>query len=185
MSSASVVTKIVKFSRLWGWQHARRRWMARREGGGAVSADKNRDVLPLGTFIFTHFLLRCAERSHRWHGRGFILSRVDLVLCGLLSGHSFCSFHRKAHVRSRRPVAFRWSYAIDATRLHQTRPWVVSFSILSAFRARSRLDTCHTQVRVPDHGRRRTATTLLDLDLAVVRPRPAGAVGVVRRFYNR
>ena len=48
-------------------------------------------------------------------------------------------------VRSRRPVAFRRPYAIDATRIHQTRPWVVSFSILSAFRARSRLDAYHTQ----------------------------------------
>ena len=43
-------------------------------------------------------------------------------------------------------MAFRQAYAIDATRLYQTRPWVVSFSILSAFRARSRLDTYHAQV---------------------------------------
>jgi len=35
-------------------------------------------------------------------------------------------------------------HAIDATRLHQTRPRVVFILILSAFRARSRLDTCHT-----------------------------------------
>ena len=35
-------------------------------------------------------------------------------------------------------------YAIDATRVHLTRPWVVSFSSLSAFRARSRLDLSHT-----------------------------------------
>ena len=34
-------------------------------------------------------------------------------------------------------MAFLRSYAIDATRLHQTRPWVVLFSNLSAFRARS------------------------------------------------
>ena len=47
----------------------------------------------------------------------------------------------------RRPVTFLRHDAIDATRVHQTRPWVVSFSILSAFRARSRLDTYHTQVR--------------------------------------
>ena len=44
-------------------------------------------------------------------------------------------------------MAFRRSYAIDATRLQQTRPWVVSFAILSAFRARTRLDTYHTQAR--------------------------------------
>jgi RNA polymerase sigma factor (sigma-70 family) len=47
----------------------------------------------------------------------------------------------------RRPATFLRYDAIDATRLHETRPWVVSFSILSAFRARSRLDTYHTQVR--------------------------------------
>ena len=37
-------------------------------------------------------------------------------------------------------------YAIDATRLHLTMKWVVSVSISSACRARSRLDTYHTQV---------------------------------------
>ena len=36
-------------------------------------------------------------------------------------------------VRSRRPVAFLRSCAIDATRLHQTRPWMVSFSSLRPF----------------------------------------------------
>ena len=44
----------------------------------------------------------------------------------------------------RRPVAFRWPCAIDATRLHQTRSGVVLISLLSAFRARSRLDMSHT-----------------------------------------
>ena len=34
---------------------------------------------------------------------------------------------------SRRPGAFLRSYAIDATRVHETRPWVVLFLILSAF----------------------------------------------------
>ena len=42
-------------------------------------------------------------------------------------------------VLCRRPGAFLRSYAVDATRLHLTMTWVVSFSILSAFRARSRL----------------------------------------------
>ena len=51
----------------------------------------------------------------------------------------------KASARLRRPVAFLRSYAIEATRLHLTMKWVVSFLILSTFRARSRLDTYHTQ----------------------------------------
>ena len=46
----------------------------------------------------------------------------------------------KEHVRI---AASRRSYAIDARRLHQRRRWVVLFSILSAFRARSRYVT-HT-----------------------------------------
>ena len=33
----------------------------------------------------------------------------------------------------RRPLTFRRPYAIDATRLYQTRSWVVSFSNLSRF----------------------------------------------------
>ena len=36
--------------------------------------------------------------------------------------------------RSRRPVVRRL-HAVDATRVHLTMTWVVSFSILSAFRA--------------------------------------------------
>ena len=36
-------------------------------------------------------------------------------------------------VGTRRPGAFLRPYAIDATRLHERRRWVVSFSILSAF----------------------------------------------------
>ena len=47
---------------------------------------------------------------------------------------------------SRRPLTLRRPHAIDATRLHQTRPWVVSFFILITFRARSRLDVYHAQV---------------------------------------
>ena len=44
----------------------------------------------------------------------------------------------KEHARS---SAFLRSYAIDATRLHERRRWVVAFSISSAFRARSRYVT--------------------------------------------
>jgi hypothetical protein len=47
-------------------------------------------------------------------------------------------------VRSPRFDVLRRLHAIDATRLHQTRSGVVSFSSLSAFRARSRLDMSHT-----------------------------------------
>jgi hypothetical protein len=36
-------------------------------------------------------------------------------------------------VRSRRPAMLRCLHAIDATRVHQTRSWVVSFSILRPF----------------------------------------------------
>ena len=43
---------------------------------------------------------------------------------------------------SRRPVAFPRSHAIDATRLHQTRPWVVLFLILSAFHTGASVVPC-------------------------------------------
>ena len=36
-------------------------------------------------------------------------------------------------VRSRRPAVLRCLHAIDATRFHQTRSWVVSFSSLRPF----------------------------------------------------
>ena len=39
----------------------------------------------------------------------------------------------KNMARSRRPVVWRRLHAIDATRVHQTRSWVVSFLILSPF----------------------------------------------------
>ena len=48
------------------------------------------------------------------------------------------------HARARRPTSVP---SFDATRGHLTSMSVVSFSSLSAFRARSRLDTYHTQVR--------------------------------------
>ena len=40
---------------------------------------------------------------------------------------------KKAAVRSRRPAVLRRLHAIDATRVHQTRSWVVSFSSLRPF----------------------------------------------------
>ena len=39
----------------------------------------------------------------------------------------------RASVRSRRPAVLRCLHAIDATRVHQTRTWVVSFSSLGPF----------------------------------------------------
>ena len=39
----------------------------------------------------------------------------------------------KGKVRSRRPAVRRRLHAIDATRVHQTRSWVVSFWILSRY----------------------------------------------------
>ena len=36
-------------------------------------------------------------------------------------------------VRSRRPAVLRRLHAVDATRVHQARSWVVSFSSLSCF----------------------------------------------------
>ena len=36
-------------------------------------------------------------------------------------------------VKSRRPAVLRCLHAIDATRVHQTRSWVVSFSSLRPF----------------------------------------------------
>ena len=36
-------------------------------------------------------------------------------------------------VKSRRPAVLRCLHAIDATRVHQTRSWVVSYSIMRPF----------------------------------------------------
>ena len=54
-------------------------------------------------------------------------------------------------VRSRRPAVLRCLHAIDATRVHQTRSWVVSFSSLRPFgpsRATAMLRAGHGAVRV-------------------------------------
>ena len=69
----------------------------------------------------------------------------DLQLGGLLSLnlHGFntdveeicdqATKEEKIEVRSRRPAVLRCLHAIDATRLHQTRSWVLSFSSLRPF----------------------------------------------------
>ncbi len=86
---------------------------------------------------------------------------------------------------SDRGVLYIPPYAIDARRLHETRPWVVLLLILSMFRARSRLDVCHAQVlrvylwRVPLEPR---VTKLVSevpphvVDVPVRRPREADHV---------
>jgi len=57
----------------------------------------------------------------------------------------------RVHVRSRRPAVLRCLHAIDATRFHQTRSWVVSFPILRPFGPRRDRD-----------APRRTSTTYLE-----------------------
>ena len=42
-------------------------------------------------------------------------------------------WNAKEYARSRRPAVLRRLHAIDATRVHQTRSWVVCFSILRPF----------------------------------------------------
>jgi len=49
------------------------------------------------------------------------------------SGEFLEYFENGIEVRSRRPAVLQCLHAIDATRVHQTRPWVVSFSILGPF----------------------------------------------------
>ena len=47
--------------------------------------------------------------------------------------HPLVFYYGHPAVRSRRPVVWRRLHAIDATRIHQTRSWVVSFSISRPF----------------------------------------------------
>ena len=44
-------------------------------------------------------------------------------------------------VKSRRPAVLRCLHAIDATRVHQTRSWVVSFSNLGRFGPRRAIES--------------------------------------------
>ena len=52
---------------------------------------------------------------------------------------------------SKVPAVLRRLHAIDARRLQERRSWVVSFSILSAFRARSRLVITQAVDRAGQH----------------------------------
>ncbi len=50
-----------------------------------------------------------------------------------MSSAKAVKYFKMCDVRSRRPAVLRRLHAIDATRLHQTRSWVVSFSSLRPF----------------------------------------------------
>ena len=50
-----------------------------------------------------------------------------------MSSAKAVKYFKMCDVRSRRPAVLRRLHAIDATRVHQTRSWVVSFSSLRSF----------------------------------------------------
>ena len=51
----------------------------------------------------------------------------DIVIIGYAREAMDTESFRKNVVRSRRPVVWRCLHAVEATRVHHTRPWVVSF----------------------------------------------------------
>ena len=63
--------------------------------------------------------------------RGLVLGSTARGAFLVFVGCWFCTVNPL--VRSRRPAVLRCLHAIDATRLRQTRPWVVYFFILSRF----------------------------------------------------
>ena len=82
----------------------------------------------------------------------------------------------------RRPVAFLRYNAIDAPRLHQTRSGVVSFSSLSAFRARSRLDISH---RSPTRGEIWTAPSTRRSSPSLIHEESRTSTSRPRRTWSR
>ena len=60
--------------------------------------------------------------------RGLVLGSTARDACLVFVGCWFCTVNPL--VRSRRPAVLRCLHAIEATHAHQTKSWVVSFSIL-------------------------------------------------------
>ena len=58
------------------------------------------------------------------------VQRILLELLNQMDGFDQATNVKVIMARSRRPAVLRRLHAIDATRVHQTRSWVVSFSIL-------------------------------------------------------
>ena len=78
------------------------------------------------------------------------VQRILLELLNQMDGFDQATNVKVIMARSRRPAVLRRLHAIDATRVHQTRSWVVSFSILRPFGPRRDRDAPR---------RRRTAPT--------------------------
>ena len=69
---------------------------------------------------------------------------------GFRNASDIDQFARMMQVRSRRPAVLRRLHAIDATRFHQTRSWVVSFSSLRPFGPRRETAMLRAGGLVPD-----------------------------------
>ena len=61
------------------------------------------------------------------------VQRILLELLNQMDGFDQATNVKVIMARSRRPAVLRRLHAIDATLVHQTRSWVVSFSILRSF----------------------------------------------------
>ena len=74
------------------------------------------------------------DAIHRLKQEGGVIIRSQSpVMAGINDDAKVWNKKWKEEVRSRRPVVWRRLHAVDAPRVHQTRSWVVSFSILSWF----------------------------------------------------
>ena len=117
------------------------------EGMHASSVHPRRIPRPAGSLPFTttHFrnaldaTTASSPRRRRAAADLLVSSRRDIqkhryVPDGLSAAQwKKMQADKKKNARSRRPAVLRRLHAIDATRIHQTRSWVVSFVILSEF----------------------------------------------------